>query len=397
MHEGFPEILPPVKQLKREVKIMNKATTLAIKPAFESNNIPLVFNFSKSYTPAFTVCLLSGMRNFSTENNYDIIILERALTEENKAVIKYLTKGHKNISVRYLNPEKFFKDMKYFMSERLPVEGFFRSAASFFLTEYDKILYLDSDILIKEDVAHLFHTNVEGYLLAAVQDLVAKAFLNMKKKTPYAADFIYRAKKRMKLQEPEQYFNTGVMLLNCKEIRQSFVWQDMLNYWKSVEFKSDDQDMFNSLFQGRVKFLDISWNVFARQNEDFSLIYEEAPKENYQEYLAARKSPKIVHFISEIKPWNVGQGDFVLEFWHIARGTPYYEALIEMVSGFQSQSVASYTMYQMNERTLHKKLFNLAKRIFNFFCPPGTDRHEVAKKCYFKIRGWDYIPPILPD
>lgn len=376
---------------------MEKTDTLAIKPAFKSNNIPLVFNFSKAYAPAFTVCLLSAMRNFSTENNYDIIILERELTEENKAVIEFLIKDHKNISIRYLNPEIFFKKMKYFMADRLPVEGFFRSAASFFLTEYDKIIYLDSDILIKEDVADLFLTNVEGYLLAAVQDLVAKAFLNMKKKNNYAADFIYRAKKRMKLQDPTQYFNTGVMLLNCKEIRQSFVWQDMLDYWERVEYKSDDQDMFNSLFQGRVKFLDISWNVFAKHNENFAKVYEEAPETDYQEYLAARKSPKIVHFISDVKPWNVGRGDFVLEFWHIARKSPYYEALIEQIGGFLSQNVASYTMYQMNERTLHRRLSRFAKRIFNIFCPSGTERHEVVKKWYFKIRGWDYIPPILSD
>ena len=366
---------------------------LFVSPAYKNNNIPIVFNFSRGYVAPFTVCLLSAMRYFTPEHNYDIIVLERALTDEQKQVIASLIEEKSNVSVRYFNPESFFKDMKYFMADRLPIEGFFRAAAAFFLTEYDKIIYMDSDVLVKADIAELYETDVDGFLLGAVQDLVAKGFLNMKKKSPYASDFIYRAKHRMGLKDPSQYFNSGVMLLNCREIRDSFQWQNMLDYWRQVEFKSDDQDMFNALFEGRVKFLDRTWNVFSTINPEMEKIYKQAPEVDYEAYVKSREAPKIVHFITEMKPWCFGEGDFVMEYWHLARHSPYYEALLAQIAGFHSQVVASYTMYQMNERSMRKRLFRLCKKIVNIFFPLGTKRHEKLKKIYFQMRGWDYIPP----
>lgn len=365
----------------------------SLTPAFERNNIPIVFNFSKSYVPQFTVCLLSAMRYFSEDNNYDIVILERALTKEHRAVIASIIEGHDNISVRYANPESFFKGMRYAFADRLPLEGFFRAAASFFLDQYDKIVYMDSDILVKRDMADLFYTDVGESYVAAVNDMVAQAFLNMREKTPYAADFVYRAKYRMKLKNPANYFNSGVMLMNCAKIRQDFRWQDMMDYWKRVDYKSDDQDMFNSLFEGNVQYLDMAWNVFAKTNEDFAHVYKKAPAETYQQYLEAREHPNVVHFITEVKPWCVGQGDFVLEFWKIARKSPYYEALVEQIAGFLTQSVSSYVMYQMEERKLRRRFFRFFKKIINAFLPLGTRRHEAVKRAYFSLRGWDYISP----
>lgn len=379
------------------MKLTNEILTNGLPPAFKQNNVPIVYNFSKGYVPPFTICLKSAMRYYSPDKNYDIVILTRELTDEQMGVIASMVEGHDNISVRYLNPAPFFRGMKYFMADRLPLEGFFRSASPFILKQYDKLIYMDSDMLVKADLAELYDTDVSGYYLAAVQDLVAKAFLNMKDKTAYAIDYIYRAKYRMRLRDPYTFFNSGLMLLNCAEIRRDFQWQDMMNFWKGVDFKCDDQDMLNSLFQGHVKFLDLSWNLFAKTNEAFAKVYEEAPEMDYEAYLAAREHPKIVHFITEIKPWNVCQGDFVMEFWHLARNTPYYEALVEYVAGFLSQSVSSYCMYQMDYRSFDKRLkrstWNIFKRGVNVILPLGTRRHEKVKELYFRLTGKDYIAP----
>lgn len=390
-----------ILQEKTNVHASDTSGNLSLTPAFERNNIPIIFNFSRGYVPPFSVCLLTAIQNFSDSNNYDIIILERALTDEQKKIISDIIADHRNVSVRYLDPGVFFKNMKYFMADRLPVEGFFRAAASFFLTNYDKVVYLDSDILIKADIADLYAVDVEGYYVAAVQDIVSKAFLAMKKKTPYAADYIFRARYKMKLSEPDKYFNSGVLVFNCAEIREHFVWQDMLDFWESVEFKCDDQDMFNSLFQGHVKFMGYEWNVFARQHEDFAKVYEEAPKEEYQAYLEARKTPKIVHFITEVKPWHLGQGDFVADFWRVARQSPYYEALLLTMIQHMTRGDIDYCNYRIDHLNPFVKIREFcgraSKKIFNIFCPPGTLRHEKFKKMYFRFRGWDYIPPLLPS
>lgn len=46
-----------------------------IYPAFEKNNIPIVFESSNYFIPYLSVALLTLIENTTDENNYDIIIL----------------------------------------------------------------------------------------------------------------------------------------------------------------------------------------------------------------------------------------------------------------------------------------------------------------------------------
>ena len=71
----------------------------------------------------------------------------------------------------------------------------------------EKILYLDCDIVVMDDVAKLFQIDISDYPLAAVRDIVNPA----NEKQMFGISFSYR----------DRYFNSGVLLINLKLWREN--------------------------------------------------------------------------------------------------------------------------------------------------------------------------------
>ena len=110
----------------------------------------------------------------------------------------------------------------------------------FSLESVDKILYLDSDITVRTDVAELYSIDIEDYSLAAVEDVFAETF-----------------KKNFRLSESAIYINSGVMLLNLKKLCEIDIIAELQNLpecFDNVVF--GDQDVINHLFQNK-----ILWNL----------------------------------------------------------------------------------------------------------------------------------------
>lgn len=82
----------------------------------------------------------------------------------------------------------------------------------------DKLLYLDIDIMIGNDITELFNINIEGYEYAAVKE-------------KYGCWLI----------RPD-YINAGMLLLNMKEIRKTGLLEKARNLIKTKKMLFADQD-----------------------------------------------------------------------------------------------------------------------------------------------------------
>lgn len=71
------------------------------KPAFEVNNVTIILSSSDSFSPYLAVCIKSILLNRSLDNNYDIIVFEREICEDNKKKILSLKDGMNNVSIRF--------------------------------------------------------------------------------------------------------------------------------------------------------------------------------------------------------------------------------------------------------------------------------------------------------
>ena len=141
------------------------------------------------------------------------------------------------------------------------------------LINEDKVLYLDGDIIVKEDISDFYNTNISNYYAAVIRDLVAEI---------EGSDNI-----RIK---NNHYFNSGVMLLNLAKMRKDNISDKLFDYKKhDKEKKYMDQDAFNVVFRKKVIYSDFKYNYFS--------IYK---LRNYPELKGV--IPKIIHYASS-KPW----------------------------------------------------------------------------------------------
>ena len=163
---------------------------------------------------------------------------DRELDEVRNAVIFYDIQIH---SIKIT--EKWFADTP--VLERLPEESFYRLMAFHFLPDYvERCFYLDPDIYIRKSLYTLYQMDMEDHLIAAATHL--HGVTNLMNKI------------RLGLTEQKSYINSGVMLMNIRDIRKEFTLENVIETLEDNVQKllMGDQDLINILFGNRTIFID---------------------------------------------------------------------------------------------------------------------------------------------
>ncbi|MCK1741520.1 glycosyltransferase family 8 protein [Bradyrhizobium sp. 139] len=144
-----------------------------------------------------------------------------------------------------------------------------------------RVLYLDSDLLVLDDLQALCATDLGGKVLGAVLDGLDSQLKNQTVRAP--------------VPRVRDYFNAGVLLIDLDQWRQAKISEAALDYLKRYPGSPySDQDALNVACDGLWKGLDSRWNYLAYNTElDVS-------------ELADQYKPSIVHFTTWNKPWRPG-------------------------------------------------------------------------------------------
>ena len=304
--------------------IIEPSDNLQLKKAFDGDNVALAFAADEAFAPFFSVLFSSLLEHASPDRNYDIIILQTDITAESKDILLGMLKDHRNVSLRFIDVSSYLAPFEsLFIHLHLKMETWYRLLLPQLLPDYEKILYLDCDMVVEADIAELYDTDVDGFLLAATKDPDTAGLYNGF--DPSRKKYTHNV---MKMKDPFVYFQAGTILFNLEEFRKTYTTEEMLEFAASQKWKLMDQDVLNCLCEGRVKFIDMSWNVmFDMLRYRKRGIIACAPKELIKEYKEARKQPKIIHFAGPQKPTFSAHCDFGERFWHYARMSPFYEKL----------------------------------------------------------------------
>lgn len=324
------------KNLKcKEVQksFFEKTDDSLIKPVFLDHNIPVVFAADNNYVPIISTAIKSLLINGSPNYNYDIIILQQNITDLNQQKMKSDLKSS-NASIRFFDVKDIFKQYNLNTPAHFTIEIYFRLAMPDIMKLYDKVIYLDSDLIINADLSELYKIPIGDNLLGAVQDVDSAGCY--KGFDPSREDYF---NKYIKLKDPYSYFNSGVLIMNLKKFRETYTTEYILKLAEQEQFIFPDQDVLNILCEGKVYYLDESWNTMMNHqdaNNSRLKVARFAPHSIYQNYLEARKHPYIVHYAGYQKPWVYLNSDMSEYFWKYARQTIFWEELM---------SNASYQMY----------------------------------------------------
>ena len=340
--------------------------------------IPIVFAADNNYVPMLATTVYSAMANASRAYRYDVVVLHRDISWENRDLMSGWLGKLDGVSVRFHNVGNIIGKYKLTTSNaHISVETYYRFLVQELLPFYDKVIYLDSDLIVKGDISELFSVELGDKLLAAVPDIDFAGNVNMKdgKRVRYAREVLH-------LEDPFAYFQAGVLLLNTRAMRDAHPMAQWLEYASDDKLIYNDQDVLNAHCEGRVVFLDFEWNVMIDCAGRIGAVFSFAPGEMYDAFLRSRSQEKIVHYAGFEKPWNTPDCDRAELYWSYARRTPFYESLLARFVGMVKPEVSAPVQH---ERAISQE--NAVRGIADFVLPLGSNRREVAKAFVRGIRG----------
>ncbi len=179
--------------------------------------------------------------------------------------------------------EAFFKSWPKFRGSMSP---YYRLALPELLPEVDKIIYLDCDLVVLDDLNKLWEIELGEAPLAAITTKVSDKYLAMLNLPPKA-----------------RYFNSGVLIMNLRKLRSVNFEADYFEVIKTLgeKLKYYDQDVLNITHNKTFLELPLKWNMV-------NTVYRTAPENQPHpepEIREALANPGIAHFNGLHKPWMV--------------------------------------------------------------------------------------------
>lgn len=301
-----------------------------IKPAFEQNNFPICFSADNYFSPHTGVAIKSIIENSSPDKNYDIFILEENIEKHNKKKICKMIEGKDNFSIRFININCYIGNIKksvFSINAHFRIATYFRFFIPTIFKNFDKVLYLDADMIMLDDVSKIFETDLGDNILAAVLDTEMMRMIHVDKHGEH--ERLKYLTETLSIERPDKYFQAGVILFNVVQMIEEDIQNKCINKLLQIRTpKYVDQDILNSVCQGRVSYLPGEWNVewqipiFARN------LAAELPISLYMDYLEHRENPKIIHYCGWKKPWDNPQIDLADYWWEYAKVSPFYEHIL---------------------------------------------------------------------
>lgn len=289
----------------------NPSSTVA--PAFAERNIAVFCSADSRYVLYCCVMLHSLIRHASQAWNYDLVVLEEELSPADKQQIASLAEGRANISIRFFNVSACMQGHVFHVNETLTLATWYRIFAPSIFRQYEKVLYLDVDVIVLADIAELYNVDMGENWLAGCSDLTQIAVV-ARKGGAYLRDRVGVP--------PHSYVNAGVLLFNICQMNRYHVEHKCIEAAQRYHFESHDQDTLNHVCAGHVLLLDQAWNVFPVRGFEAHV-----PGESLRLWQAARQTPRIIHYVMD-KPWADPLSDEAGRWWAEAARTPYHETLL---------------------------------------------------------------------
>ena len=215
--------------------------------------VNIVYITDESFVMPTTVSITSLKVNKDKNVVYKIFVISRNLSAESKEKIKML--------------------------ESIPE----------ILKELDKVLYLDGDVIVQNDLSDFFSTNITEVYAGVVKDIE-----NDEWEHSVWLEFPY-----------EHMFNSGMMLMNLNKMRKNNISKKLIDYRLNGKNFFMDQDALNMVIGASVKFVDFKYNMLHLFIEHFSKEkleeYYGVPFEN--SWIENYKRAVILHIAGSYKPW----------------------------------------------------------------------------------------------
>lgn len=251
--------------------------------------INIAYMVDNNYVPYMITSMHSAIKNKNKESVYNFYIIAENFSSENIDKIKKIKEHNVNIEIIPARQKTLdYSHLGRFASFKIAMQKIFIPD---YLENIDKVLYLDADTLVQKDLNKIYSTNMGGAYIGATKDGLMYQF--PEHITEIGLDW------------RKFYFNSGVMLLNLKDMRKDAIIEKSITYFNTHYEVFGDQDILNVVVNDKVIPISYRYNCnstfFEEKDAEFlSNFYNEkvyqTSRENYD-------NATILHFAG-YKPWT---------------------------------------------------------------------------------------------
>ncbi|MCY4151462.1 MAG: hypothetical protein OXE94_04410 [Aestuariivita sp.] len=280
----------------------------------------VIYGVNSKYVIPALVSIFSVSKH--TSKPVDFVIFGDQIEDDIsiEAIMTVSDKCNLNISLRSFDAD-LFQEYKQLDGKKFPAVSLLPLMLPSLID--DRCLFLDADTLIMGDVINLFEADLEGKLIGACLDIGQATYVRDRFSRLRASDVFrprYAQQKRkthlLRVFElgfipDENYFNSGVLLMDCPAIRKSSLdLEDLVNAKRLRPYHAfmPDQDRLNEFFFGKWFQFPLKWNTRPAVKKDvgrrLKTRFRDVSKNLVCQMQEAASDPKIWHFMGSKKPWE---------------------------------------------------------------------------------------------
>lgn len=272
-------------------------------------NIPIFFTIDEGYAPWLSVALLSLKENASPACRYDVHVVYHNMRPD---TIERLSRiAGDDFSISFLPMTETMESItdwegNYLRADYFTLTIFTRLFLPDMFPQYDKAIYLDSDICVPGDISKMYAIALEDNYLGVVNDY---SIANVPELNHYVKDAVGVDK--------DHYFNSGILLMNFQAMREHHLASRFLDLMAKYHFDTiaPDQDYLNALCKDKVVYLDPTWDSMPCDLDEF-------------------ENPQIIHYNLFDKPWCYDDVKYEKYFWDVAKRSDFYEEIVAYKQGY---------------------------------------------------------------
>lgn len=253
-------------------------------------SLDVVYCTDSRYSRIMTISIISLCENNKGLSNINIYCFEKGLKDDEKNEIDKIVKQY-NRNITFISIIDVCEKMRFWQPE---MDLMFARFLIPYILNVKKVLYLDCDTIIISSLNELWKSSIDGYAHLVVLDTAR-----------------LDAKQEASLEIDDQYFNSGVMLINCAEWNNKKIFEKMKDYESKQNRTAifPDQRPLNAVTLKYSKIISPRYNLTSEMvrysYEDILKIIQSKNYYNKEDYKKARSNPSIIHFSGRSidRPW----------------------------------------------------------------------------------------------
>ena len=262
----------------------------------ENKNLPVVFSTDDNYVTPLCVTLQSILSSKKEDVKFDFYVLHENLLEESKQTL--LRFAQKGCTVNFIDMSEFMKGTTFPDVTYYSIAAFYRFFIPKIFVDYEKVLYLDCDLVAQHCISQIFDIDVTGYIFGAVYD-----------RGIYATKGV-------------DDINSGVLIFNVAEYNKHGMCEKLVEYANTHDnLPQVDQNCFNALCKDLLLHIDCKYNFQNMLCFNYDTCTSNLKAELKGQKVDKVKNIVIMHY-AYLKAWTFPKLPLSNIWWKVVKTLP---------------------------------------------------------------------------